>query len=226
MASDQPIEVLIVDDDRPWAEAVQEKLSDDVDFTFTPHVALSGDEARELLRRIPFQVAVVDLLLPQWQDGLGLLKEMKDRLPLVKTILITDSPGCRDVPIEAMVEARPDTFVAKNVTAGEIAKCVKEVKNAILRLVKEDTGDAYDEEGILRALDQWAYTHTGGTPVYICGGRPYSVEELRDHVRGKTEIGKAFSSAIRVQLLEELMKTPEDPRRVLEERLAELRHLL
>ena len=77
--------ILVVDDDQELRENIREIL-DDAGFAVT--VAASGEEALDCLERQPFDVILLDLIMP----GLGgkeVLPLIKRQSPSVKVIMIT-----------------------------------------------------------------------------------------------------------------------------------------
>ncbi len=77
--------VLIIDDQRPLAELLAERLAlEGVEAT----VATTATEGLAASIRRPFDVAFVDLKLPD-MSGIAAAAELKKRLPELKIILIT-----------------------------------------------------------------------------------------------------------------------------------------
>ncbi len=80
-----PIEILLVDDEKEFAETLAERL------TARGHrvrVAFDGPQALEALKQRPFDAVILDLFMPG-MDGLATMREMKARQPLVEVILLT-----------------------------------------------------------------------------------------------------------------------------------------
>lgn len=87
-------DVLIVEDDLKWREALRDTISDE-DYSIT--TTSSFAEARDALRSSCFRVAVVDVSLadsdPTNLDGLRLVKEIEEANSHTKIILITGWGG-------------------------------------------------------------------------------------------------------------------------------------
>jgi len=96
-SDDPPIQVLIVDNDEPHAEAVAESL-DRVGFRCT--VATSGTRGVESLAQSYFDVVVTDLVMSDI-DGLGVLAAAKTHLPDAEVIIMTGH-GTIPSAVEAM----------------------------------------------------------------------------------------------------------------------------
>ncbi len=77
--------VLVVDDEREFSVVLSERLRQrdyDVQFCF------GGKEALEFLSKTPFDVVLLDLVMPE-MDGIATLKEIKLRHPLTEVILLS-----------------------------------------------------------------------------------------------------------------------------------------
>src|SRR5438309_1895923 len=89
--------VLVVDDnpmDRRLAGGLVEKAGQSVAF------AGNGKEALDVLDRDTLDLVLTDLLMPE-MDGLELVKEVREKHPLVPVILMT-AFGSEEVAIEAL----------------------------------------------------------------------------------------------------------------------------
>jgi DNA-binding NtrC family response regulator len=77
--------VLVVDDEREFSVLQAERLSlRDYDTQF----CFGGVEALEMMSRQPFDVVVLDLVMPE-MDGIATLAEIKRRHPLTEVILLS-----------------------------------------------------------------------------------------------------------------------------------------
>ncbi len=74
MNGSEPIRVLLVEDDRQVTEILQLGLSG---AGFSVDVAWNGDEAFELASKQPFDVIIMDIVLPT-MDGLELLQKLRN----------------------------------------------------------------------------------------------------------------------------------------------------
>ena len=92
-----PIEVLIVDNDQPHAEAVAESLER---VGFRCEVATSGTRGVESVGQSNFDVVVTDLVMSDI-DGLGVLAAAKTHLPDAEVIIMTGH-GTIPSAVEAM----------------------------------------------------------------------------------------------------------------------------
>jgi DNA-binding NtrC family response regulator len=82
------ISILAVDDEQNLLELLLRVLGKQ---GFVVKTALSGNEALQLLELEPFHLALVDIKMGT-MNGVRLLKEMKDRRPHIKVIMMTAYP--------------------------------------------------------------------------------------------------------------------------------------
>ncbi len=78
--------ILIVDDDRFFTKVLKIILTGE---TFEVHSAANLAEARALLGDVPFDIIISDLRIPDGNDGLALLQELRTKGDLVPFIMLT-----------------------------------------------------------------------------------------------------------------------------------------
>lgn len=83
--SPEPVRVLVVDDEPDFATALVNRLGR---RGFAAAAAFSGREALALLQQSPFDVAVLDLRMPD-MDGLATLREARKIDPHVQIVVLT-----------------------------------------------------------------------------------------------------------------------------------------
>ena len=96
-ATEEPLHVLVVDDEPAHAEVVAASLER---INAQCVVVHSAKEAKELVSRQFFEVVVTDLMLETNDGGLQILKEVKRESPETEVVLMTAFNG-----VEAAVEA-------------------------------------------------------------------------------------------------------------------------
>jgi DNA-binding response OmpR family regulator len=113
-----PRKLLIVDDDVHIRRLIKLYLRGSA---FDVAEAATGEEALELAAREPFDVAIVDLILPYY-GGLRLCQKLKASEPAPRVVIITgdESPETR----EAAREYRGDAFILKPFTREELLGAV------------------------------------------------------------------------------------------------------
>lgn len=88
------IRILLADDDRVFCELVGNLLKKE---GYLVEAALNGEQARELLRRGPFDLAMLDLCYPALSDGFELLEDVRARYPELMVLMISGSGSVPDV---------------------------------------------------------------------------------------------------------------------------------
>jgi excisionase family DNA binding protein len=82
------IKILVVDDEIQVGELIQEALPP---TQFLVHLAASGREATTSLAADTYQVAFIDLVLPD-TTGVHLLKLIRESSPATRTVIVTGHP--------------------------------------------------------------------------------------------------------------------------------------
>src|SRR5690348_10856532 len=101
------IRVLVVDDDRPHAEAVAESL-ERVGYACT--IATSGKEGLHLIEQESFDVILSDLIM-EGVGGLEILSKAKEELPDAAVVILTGH-GTIKTAVSAM-QAGAATYLTK-----------------------------------------------------------------------------------------------------------------
>lgn len=84
--------ILVVDDDPNMIKLIQFYLLKD-DFEIMP--CTKGQEALEVLKKVNFEVILIDVLMPE-MDGHTLLKKMKEELKIETPIVVVTAHGASD----------------------------------------------------------------------------------------------------------------------------------
>src|SRR5207244_5914821 len=113
-----PLRVLIIDDEKPHAEAVAESLAR---VGYECVIATSGKAGADKIEKEDFDVILTDLRM-QDLDGLALLRKAKQDLPEAEVVLIT---GYGDVKtaVEAIKQGAAN-YLTKPVDMGELRAIV------------------------------------------------------------------------------------------------------
>ena len=116
---DQPIRVLVVDDDEPHAEAVAESL-ERVGHECT--VATGGREALRLIEEKDFDIVLTDLIM----DGVGgmeVLAKAKEELPDAEIVILTGHSTVKTAVIA--MQAGASTYLTKPLDINELRTVVE-----------------------------------------------------------------------------------------------------
>jgi DNA-binding response OmpR family regulator len=81
----EDIKILLVDDEQEFVETLAMRLKT---RGFVPTTAFSGDQAVASLSKEPFDVVILDVVMPG-KDGLETLKELKSLNPLTEVIMLS-----------------------------------------------------------------------------------------------------------------------------------------
>jgi two-component system response regulator HydG len=115
---DQPIRVLVVDDDEPHAQAVAESLQR-VGYDCT--VATSGRDGLRLIEEQEFDIILTDLIM-EGVGGLEVLRKAKQELPDAEVVILTGH-GTIKTAVTAM-QAGATTYLTKPLDIGELRTVV------------------------------------------------------------------------------------------------------
>jgi DNA-binding response OmpR family regulator len=85
--------ILVVDDERPLARALELKLTHS---GFEVTVAYNGNEALELIDKNNFDLAILDLVMPE-VDGFTVLEKLKNKKSKLKVIVCSNLSQDEDV---------------------------------------------------------------------------------------------------------------------------------
>ncbi len=111
---DQPIRVLVVDDDAPHAEAVAETLER---VGYECEIATSGRRALTMMEEQEYEIVLTDLLMDE-VGGLEVLAKAKRELPAAEVVILTGHNSIR-MAVQAM-QAGAATYLTKPLDVNEL----------------------------------------------------------------------------------------------------------
>ena len=126
---DKNVRILIVDDDEIIRKTMQIILEDE---GYVVDLATTGNEAIEMTQETAYNIALLDIRLPD-MEGVELLKLMKDNVPRTRKIMVTGYPSMQNA-ISAL-NKNADAYLIKPVDIEKLLKLIK----AQLQLQKEET---------------------------------------------------------------------------------------
>ncbi len=109
-----PIHVLVVDDDRPHAEAVAESLER---VGYECSIAASGREALGMIERSEFDIVLTDLIMDE-VGGLEVLTKAKRELPDAEVVILTGHDSIKTAV--AAMQAGASTYLTKPLDINEL----------------------------------------------------------------------------------------------------------
>jgi DNA-binding NarL/FixJ family response regulator len=119
----QPVSVLIADDHRLFAEALEAILASDSRVEVVGQ-ASDGSEAVELARRLEPDVVLMDVSMPVL-DGFEATREIRSATDEVSVLMLTGSDSRADV--DRSREAGAAGYVTKDRIASELVEAILEV---------------------------------------------------------------------------------------------------
>lgn len=118
--SDAPKKILIVDDEKPMASALQMKLTHS---GFEAKVAYDGVQALEMIQAEKFDLVLLDLIMPR-MDGFSVLSEVEKKG--IKTpIVVSSNLGQAEDMDRARQLGAVDYFVKSDTSIAEIVEKVR-----------------------------------------------------------------------------------------------------
>jgi DNA-binding NtrC family response regulator len=109
------VSVLLVEDEAILRESLMDSLKDFHRIT----AVSSAEEAFDIIKSNDFDVVVTDVRLPG-ENGIQLIKDIRDIKPNIKAIIITAFPSV-DLAVEAMKQGAID-YLVKPVSAEDLEK--------------------------------------------------------------------------------------------------------
>jgi two-component system response regulator HydG len=106
---DKYVRILVVDDDEKIRKTMQTILEDE---GYVVDLATTGNEAIEMAQKTAYNVALLDIRLPD-MEGVELLKLMKNNVPKTRKIMITGYPSMQNA-ISAL-NKKADVYLVKPV---------------------------------------------------------------------------------------------------------------
>jgi DNA-binding NarL/FixJ family response regulator len=119
----KPVRVLIVDDHRMFAEALEAILATDGRIEIAGH-ASTGEEAIDLARGAKPDVVLMDIAMPV-MDGLEATRRIADEVPNTAILMLTGSNSRVDV--DQAKQAGAAGYVTKDRIASELVGAILEV---------------------------------------------------------------------------------------------------
>ena len=117
---DRNAKILVVDDDENIRNTMKTILEDE---GYVVDLAASGSEAVQKTQKTAYNIALLDIRLPD-MEGVELLKLMKDTLPRTRKIMVTGYPSMQNA-ITAL-NKNADAYLIKPVNVEKLLDTVKE----------------------------------------------------------------------------------------------------
>lgn len=137
--------ILIVDDDESIRTTLKAILEDE---GYLVDMAASGKEAIEKTQEIVYNLALLDIRLPDI-EGIELLKLMKENVPRTRKIMLTGYPSIQNAV--AAVNKNADAYLIKPV---DIEKLITTVKDQLKQQEDEKT---FSEQKVAEFIESRLY---------------------------------------------------------------------
>jgi two-component system nitrogen regulation response regulator NtrX len=112
--------ILVVDDDENIRKTIKTILEDE---GYIVDIAATGNEAIEKTEKTAFNLALLDIRLPD-MEGVELLKRMKEAVPRTRKIMVTGYPSMQNAI--AALNKNADAYLVKPVNVEKLLNTVKE----------------------------------------------------------------------------------------------------
>jgi heavy metal response regulator len=122
--------VLVVEDEKKVASFIKRGLEEE---SFSVDVAYDGEEGLEMAANNPYDVILMDLMLPK-KDGLSVIRELREQDIVTPVLCLTAKDAVEDI-VEGL-ETGSDDYLTKPFAFGELLARVK----ALLRRTSKDRG--------------------------------------------------------------------------------------
>jgi DNA-binding response OmpR family regulator len=117
---DTPKKILIVEDEKPLANAMSLKLTAS---GFTTTVVYNGDEALALLEKEKYDLTLIDIMMPK-RDGFSVLEELKTKNMSISVFVMSNLGQAEDLA-RAKALGVADYIVKSNTPLAEIVERIK-----------------------------------------------------------------------------------------------------
>jgi signal transduction histidine kinase/DNA-binding response OmpR family regulator len=117
--STTPRKVLVVDDEPAVRETLAALLKES---GFEVHTAEGGQEARTVIRSVPIDLMLTDLVMPT-EEGIELIRDLRKRHPRLKIVAMSGAFGAE--VLDAAQRLGADAALAKPISAETLRSCVE-----------------------------------------------------------------------------------------------------
>jgi len=121
---DKHARILIVDDDETIRTTMKAILEDE---GYVVDLASTGEEAIQLTMKTTYNIALLDIRLPD-MEGVELLKLMRDSVPRTRKVMVTGYPSMQNAI--AALNKNADAYLLKPLDNEKLLNLVKEQLDA------------------------------------------------------------------------------------------------
>lgn len=179
---DKP-EILVIDDEKEVCNFFQYLLEGEKGYAVT--TATSGREARTWFSQKKFNLALVDLVLPD-ADGITLLREIKQKQPDCPVVIITGNSTLKSA-VEAI---KLEAFDYLEKPFSELEELERTIEQALKQYLKSGVPARNDE--LVKSVQQFGIILAANSPLWhtlaIC--RKVAPKNITILIQGETGTGK------------------------------------
>lgn len=181
--------ILIVEDDRSMRKGLVLELRD---RGYTVNEADSYDFGLQALSKGDFDLLITDLRLPEKEDGIKLVEQLKQRSPRTPALVIT-AFGSIDAAVKAM-KAGAEDFITKGFTMDELVVKIEKIFSCT-DLFEEKERLKSENVSLRSELDRWlsGWKLVGSCPAMqrLCHNiNEYARTDFTILIQGETGTGK------------------------------------
>ena len=133
--------ILVVDDDEGIRKTLSAILKEE---GYTVDVAQSGSEAIQKTKASAYNVALIDIRLPD-MEGIELLSKIKDAVPKTRKIIVTGYPTLKNAI--AAVNKKADGYLMKPIDVEQLLETIRE------QLKLQETEKQYSEQKVAEFIE-------------------------------------------------------------------------
>jgi len=133
--------ILVIDDDEGIRRVITTALKDE---SYIADTASNGKEAIEKSKTIAYNLAIIDIHLPD-MEGTQLLSELKETTPRMRKIIVTGFPEVQNAIMA--VKKGADDYITKPVRIEVLINSIKE------QLRKQQEEKIYSEEKVAEYIE-------------------------------------------------------------------------
>lgn len=134
------VRVLIIEDEHKIANAVKRGLEQE---TFAVDIAYDGDDGMAMATTEPYDIVIIDRMLPGKYEGLDIVKQMRQDKIHTPVLLLTAKDGIRD-RVEGL-DAGADDYLVKPFAFAELVARIR----ALMRRPKDQLDTTLHYENIV-----------------------------------------------------------------------------
>jgi len=179
MSQSKP-KILVIDDERDWADSVQMLLQD----RYHIDIVETGEEGLRKVKEIDYDMVLMDWQLMGAKSGTDVMVEIKEFNKIIPVILVSGKIDERKPIIEAIHKGIAD-YVEKD------PDLPVELPNAIERQLEH-------RDRIVTALDRWFRELENPDQVLIrtLSGKEYTGRQIIDEIKKDSPIGRELREGI------------------------------